>query len=325
MQTVHEAAGGREKLLRFASVTASANLLTGGVDEYFQRTDSAGPRNYLTDALGSTLALADSTGMIQTSYTFEPFGNTTVSGASTTNSFAFTGRELDTPNLYFFRARYYNPQLQRFISEDPLGFGANSVNLYGYAYDSPMDYVDPSGMVVGVDDAILAGGGALVGLAFQAGTDLLTWHRSDWQHYVGAGFGGAVGGLALEYTGGIGTGALGSASGNAVTQSLEVLSGKQCSFSFTQLGASALVGAGAGGLVPEVEVPGITEGPNNYNAIAQQIRTKLANQTISNVSARTAGKMLAGSAVGDSASNLVGGLVQTGAEEALAGRKPPCQ
>jgi RHS repeat-associated protein len=113
--------------------TNIANSLSGGVDEVFQRTDSAGARSFLTDALGSTLALTDSTGTAQTSYTFEPFGNTSASGSATMNSFAYTGRELDASNLYYYRARYYNPQLQRFISEDPLGFSGGDVNLYAYA------------------------------------------------------------------------------------------------------------------------------------------------------------------------------------------------
>jgi RHS repeat-associated protein len=89
--------------------TNTANSLSGGVDEVFQRTDSAGARSFLTDPLGSTIALADSTGTVQTSYSFEPFGNTTVSGSATTNSFAYTGRELDATGLDFYRARYYNP------------------------------------------------------------------------------------------------------------------------------------------------------------------------------------------------------------------------
>jgi RHS repeat-associated protein len=125
--------------------SASANLLTGGVDEYFQRTDSAGVRNFLTDALGSTLALADSTGSLQTQYTFEPFGNTSVVGAATTNSFAYTGRELDATGLYFYRARYYSPSLQRFITEDPIGFRAG-VNKYLYAVNGPANFVDPMGL-----------------------------------------------------------------------------------------------------------------------------------------------------------------------------------
>ncbi len=96
---------GANPVQEISGTSASANLLTAGVDQYFQRTDSAGARNFLTDALGSTLALADSTGTVQTSYTFEPFGNTSVTGSSTTNSFAYTGRELDATGVYFYRAR----------------------------------------------------------------------------------------------------------------------------------------------------------------------------------------------------------------------------
>src|SRR5712664_5014386 len=124
---------GANPVQELSGTTASANLLTGGVDEYFQRTDSAGAQTFLTDALGSTVALADSTGALQTQYTFEPFGNTSVTGAATTNSFAYTGRELDATGLDFYRARYYNPQLQRFISEDPIEFSGGDVNLYAYA------------------------------------------------------------------------------------------------------------------------------------------------------------------------------------------------
>jgi len=125
--------------------TNTANSLSGGIDEVFQRTDSAGARSFLTDALGSTTALTDSTGTLQTQYTFEPFGNTTLSGAATTNSFAYTGRELDGTGLYFNRARYYNPTLQRFISEDPIGFSGGDVDLYAYASNSPTNFIDPSG------------------------------------------------------------------------------------------------------------------------------------------------------------------------------------
>ena len=90
---------------------ATANMLTGlGIDEYFQRVDSNGALSYLTDMLGSTLALADSSGNLNTSYTYEPFGNTTISGSSG-NPYQFTGRENDGTGLYYYRARYYSPTL----------------------------------------------------------------------------------------------------------------------------------------------------------------------------------------------------------------------
>jgi RHS repeat-associated protein len=136
---------GANPVQEIAGTSASANLLAGGVDEFFQRTDAAGARSFLVDALGSTLALSDSTGALQTQYTFEPFGNALVTGAATTNSFAYTGREVDMTGLYFHRARYYNPQFGRFISEDPIGV-LGGMNQYLYVSDSPANGKDPSGL-----------------------------------------------------------------------------------------------------------------------------------------------------------------------------------
>lgn len=90
------------------------NLLTGGTDEYFTRTDANGTVSFLSDVLGSTVALTDATGAVQTQYIYDPFGATTITGAATTNSFGFAGRENDTAGLYYYRARYYNPNLNRF-------------------------------------------------------------------------------------------------------------------------------------------------------------------------------------------------------------------
>jgi len=102
--------------------TVLANILTGlGIDEFLTRTDvPVGITSHLlTDALGSTIALADSAGAVQTEHAYEAFGKTTVTGASNTNSFQYTGRENDGTGLYFYRARYYHPGLQRFLGEDP--------------------------------------------------------------------------------------------------------------------------------------------------------------------------------------------------------------
>ncbi len=103
--------------------TVTANLLTSlGIDEFFTRTDGAGGRALLTDALGSTVALGDGTGTLQTQYTYEPFGYVTQRGQANSSSYKYTGREDDGSGLY------YDPRLQRFLSEDLLGGG--EVNLY---------------------------------------------------------------------------------------------------------------------------------------------------------------------------------------------------
>jgi RHS repeat-associated protein len=120
-------------------------MLTGlGIDEYFQRIDSSGTLSYLSDTVGSTLALADSSGALDTNYTYEPFGATTVNGSSG-NPYQFTGRENDGTGLYYYRARYYSPAFQRFISQDPIGFAGRNANVYGYASNDPIDYRDASG------------------------------------------------------------------------------------------------------------------------------------------------------------------------------------
>ena len=84
-------------------------LRTLGIDEALSRTDATGTLTYLTDALGSTLALADSSGGLPTTYTYAPFGETTVSGLQSSSPFQFTGRENDGTGLYYYRARYYDP------------------------------------------------------------------------------------------------------------------------------------------------------------------------------------------------------------------------
>ena len=130
-----------------AGATPSANLLTStSVEETLMRTDVSGARTVLVDALGSGLVLADGTGAALTDYTFDPFGGTTVSGAANTNSLQFTGRENDTTGLYLYRARYYHPRLQRFLSEDPIGL-TGGINGYSYVGNSPLNAIDPTGLI----------------------------------------------------------------------------------------------------------------------------------------------------------------------------------
>lgn len=129
-----------------ASGTPVATMLTGSANELLTRTDGSGTSSYLPDGLCSTLALIDSAGVLQTQYTYDPYGNTTASGAATTNKNTYTGREDDGTGLYYLRNRYYSPGLQRFISEDPIEFTAGDANLYSYALNNPIGYTDPSGL-----------------------------------------------------------------------------------------------------------------------------------------------------------------------------------
>lgn len=125
----------------------SRNMLTGlGVDEFFQGTDPGGTYDYLSDILGSTVALTSISGSIQTQYLYQPFANSSSTGTASSNPYQFTGRESDSTGLDYYRARYYSPALQRFLSQDPIDLRAGESNPYAYATNDPINSKDPLGL-----------------------------------------------------------------------------------------------------------------------------------------------------------------------------------
>lgn len=125
---------------------ATANLLTGPLpDNVFARTTSKTTENLLADQLGSTMGLAGSTGSVESSYTYDPFGTTTKEGTASENTTQYAGQENEGNGLYYDRARYYSPAAARFLSQDPLGQAGSGVNLYLYTNDSPTNATDPYG------------------------------------------------------------------------------------------------------------------------------------------------------------------------------------
>jgi len=120
-------------------------IRTLNIDEPLTRIKGTTVRHYVSDALGSIIGLADDAGAIKTTYAYDPFGNTTISGEASDNPFQYTGRENDGTGLYYYRARYYSPDLQRFISEDPIGLEGGDVNYYAYVGNNPVNWVDPEG------------------------------------------------------------------------------------------------------------------------------------------------------------------------------------
>jgi RHS repeat-associated protein len=127
------------------SGAVTANVLIGlGSDEVYSRTQGSNTSEFLIDHF-SVIAEADSAGVIQTTYSYDPYGKTTQTGALSTNGQRYTGREQDTAGLYYYRARYYSTSLNRFISEDPVGIDGG-INFYRYAGDDPIDFDDPTGL-----------------------------------------------------------------------------------------------------------------------------------------------------------------------------------
>lgn len=91
-------------------------------------------------------------------YAYSPYGEVSVLGPDGENSLQYTGRENDRTGLYYYRARYYDQVLKRFVSEDPIGLQGGS-NLTAYVRGNPTNYVDPMGLQdVRIDNAMRAAG-----------------------------------------------------------------------------------------------------------------------------------------------------------------------
>ena len=109
------------------------------------------------DRLGNITEITDFEGTVVQSYVYDAFGKVIIydkDGNEITPSssnyletpYAFTGRELDPETgLYFYRARYYDPQTGRFISEDPVKFEGGP-NFYVYTENNPINRIDPFGL-----------------------------------------------------------------------------------------------------------------------------------------------------------------------------------
>jgi RHS repeat-associated protein len=102
----------------------------------------------LTDRLGSVKDLVDENGVILNHINYDSYGRVvSQTNASVEFRYGYTGREQDTETgLDYYRARYYDASNGRFISEDPLGFGAGDGNLYRYVRNSPVNSTDPFGL-----------------------------------------------------------------------------------------------------------------------------------------------------------------------------------
>jgi len=116
-----------------------------GIDNKLKMATGNTPSYFLTDHLGSTNALTNSTGAITSSATYDSFGNQTGNLAT---RYSYTGREFDSfTGLHFYRARWYDANIGRFISEDPIGFRGGDINLYGYVENDPINMTDPTGLI----------------------------------------------------------------------------------------------------------------------------------------------------------------------------------
>jgi RHS repeat-associated protein len=104
---------------------------------------------YGYDGFGSVRTLTDINGTVTDSYDFDAWGNAVNVTGSTPNLYRYRGEQYDSDlNLYYLRARYFNPLTGRFLTRDPEAGGTrkpSTFHRYLYAGADPVTKTDPSG------------------------------------------------------------------------------------------------------------------------------------------------------------------------------------
>ena len=276
------------------------------INEYYAALDSGGGAHFeLNGNLGSPVANSGSSGGVDGTASYEPFGQTSTTG--TAYPIGYGGQIEISPNLYYFRTRFYDPLAGRFLSEDTVGF-LGGWNLYAYGQNNPVNLSDPGGQYTGIDDGVAMAGGAIAGVIGQGIGDYMSGSDPNWEDYVGAAVGGAIAGEVTLYAGpGAGAavgGALGGGIGNALKQGLKNATHKQCGYDWQSTAYDTITG-GLTGLIPGAEIPGVSEGENSWKQIAQGASNALKNGTESSVAASTYAKAL-GANLGEAAGQTIG-------------------
>ncbi len=118
-----------------------------GIDEPVALTIDNSTYFYIPDIQGSIRAIIDMDGNVVASYQYDAWGNIISYNGTLAekNDYLYTGREYDwQAGIYYYRARYYNPELGRFLSQDPAGM-VDGPNMYIYVKNDPVNGVDPWG------------------------------------------------------------------------------------------------------------------------------------------------------------------------------------
>jgi Rhs family protein len=127
-----------------ANNTLLKRYIYGGAEEILLEVASNGTVTYLHhDHLGSVIARADAAGAVGANkYTYSPFGQS----LNITGSIGYTGQRYDSETgLYCYKARYYSPNINRFLQADPNGYGSG-MNLYSYVSNDPVNHFDTQGL-----------------------------------------------------------------------------------------------------------------------------------------------------------------------------------
>ena len=217
--------------------------------------------------LGEPLCMTDNRGDVVWQAEYSAFGQATVSVNKVSQPFRLAGQYLDDETqLHYALARYYNPELGRYLTQDPMRVEGGSLNFYIYCDGDPLNRYDPTGELIipAIFIAVAVGAaiGAVVGAAIGAGVEAYSQYKAsgevtDWGKVgksaliggaIGA-VGGAVGALfpaaGATIAATVGLGALGGGASAAAEYCAEVAL-TDAEFSWSNLGLSVVVGAGAG-------------------------------------------------------------------------------
>ena len=126
-----------------------------GIDEPLIMEKAGASFFYHADGLGSITEITDSLGALKQRYTYSSFGKIeSTLDPNFIQPYTFTAREFDPETgLHFYRARYYDPGIGRFLQEDPdpgSFINPSTLNKYSYVVNNPVKFVDPSGERGGV-------------------------------------------------------------------------------------------------------------------------------------------------------------------------------
>jgi RHS repeat-associated protein len=128
--------------------TLVASITNGtGIDDPLIVRYNGADYFYHKNHQGSVTEIAGINGSVVKTYKYDAFGNIVLeTGPAIPGGFTYTGRELHSRSgLYYYRARFYDPRIGRFITQDPIGH-LGGVNLYAYVRNEPVRFRDPLGL-----------------------------------------------------------------------------------------------------------------------------------------------------------------------------------